>query len=155
MLNKLDLKLFELLDSEVNKELSFGCYCKIGSFHRISSNDRYHEWFEIVRDYYKDCGSLLFLDYEIWLEKNIEWHKALLDDITILWHFPTTNEILRYVWDKWNCSQDYKNYCEFYWEFIGIIYEWQTFQLDITKPIQQHTDKQKEELIDFLTLLKW
>ncbi len=113
MLDKLDLELFEILDSEIDKTLSFGSWIKI-------------DWWVLER-----------------YDRTFEWYTV----DKIIWHYPTTNEVLRYINHrlilKFNLFEDY----------IYIFYRKGIEYRLYLKPIQKYSDEQKEELITFLNLI--
>ena len=130
MLKEIDLKLFEILDSEVDK--SFNKWCiYISDFTKIYRE--IHKW-EVIKDngfnYYKEWWDLFKID-------------------KIIWHYPTSNTILRYVNKKKpNFSIVYNN------QKLKVIDNYVVFKLDTTKEIIDYTDEQKQELYDFIKTLK-
>jgi len=129
-----DKRLFEILDWEIDKSLSFGCYLDAD---------------------FTDC----------WCEENIQidiaiswfwtrWIQCLnnwnTDNHTILWHYPTHADVLRY------CKKTEYNYPELEDSFIRIssVSDFEWFELDLTKTIQNYSEEQKQELINFLETIK-
>lgn len=140
MLSKLDIELYKILDSEIPKDLSFGCWvkqswiiCKYLS--EITTNWGWAKMMESVTEY---C-----------LYDNIENEYIQCRNIDkILGHYPTTNEVLRYV--------NHKKVLKFslFEDYIYIMCRSAIdYRLYLT-PIQKQTDEEKRELIDFLKLIK-
>ncbi len=121
MLNKLDLELFKILDSEIDKTLSFGC------------------WYE----YERHNMIKLTKYYNI-----VDIYDGLEDKPTkILWHYPTTNEVLRYCFKKgyiMSYDSDRKSLLLYNNINENIVV------INIVKPIQYQNDLIKQELILFL-----
>lgn len=145
-MNALDLQLFEILDEEIDKTLSFGSYYELDQENWIQIID-WSEEFSYSNWYWPYWVRIKDLDNWIWIISEI------------LWHYSTTNEVLRY-WYKivWGYLIN-EIIAETLIESKNIYFElsWNKkliFNLDITKPIQQYSDKQKQELIDFLLLIK-
>lgn len=145
MLSKLDIELYKILDSEVDKDLSFGCYVylnwnrdypEVGKICRIWDDTRFkHSW---NKSYIK------FDSIKEWFEID-----------KILGHYPTTNEVLRYIMSNWNMRYWYQDeYYKWILVFIDIWGRWEKFKLNIKTPIQKQTDEEKQNLIDFLKLIK-
>ena len=136
MLNKLDLELFEILDSKVDKTLSEGCFFRI--FDKIKMVFK-------VEKRNKQIGIREFEDYNVFMFEfaNKITELVNIEDLSI-WHYPTTNTVLRYIFKKY--------YIDFFDEKIISFKneEWKIFNLDITREIQDYTNEQKQELINFL-----
>jgi len=135
-MNKLDLELFEILDSEINKKLEYWAYCELEDNIIIKYIDIDNSFFE-HRDY--EYTILWTWAYNEWIER-VEINK-------ILWHYPTTNTVLRYIQTKLKN----KEWLEIHFFIEWIFIDW--YELYITKEIIDYTDKQKQELINFLKTL--
>jgi len=140
-MNKLDLELFEILDNEIDKTLRKGVF--IGN-----PRQDYKYLYEFIRKGTRHWENTIHHHFQWWRYEFILWEWK---EIKVFWYYPTTNEILRYVHKKtwWAQISLFKQVI-----FIHEIKGDNKFTLDITKPIQQQTDKQKQELIDFLKLIK-
>jgi hypothetical protein len=85
-----------------------------------------------------------------WFHFSVDEYKC-----KIIWHYPTTNTVLRYIKNNWLVYSDFDFYnnifvsMDIYWEIINT----SDYILDITKEIKDYTDKQKQELYDFLKTL--
>ena len=133
---EIDLKLFEILDSEIDKTLSEWVIIKV-----------YKSFYKIVED-----DDFYFIDYKWevkYISNSFDWENS---DYIILWHYPTTNTVLRYLGKYWHFMIDDR-----WWIFDK---SWNSdcpddrvFRLDITKEIKDYTDEQKQELYDFLNNL--
>lgn len=138
MIKELDLKLFKILDSEIDKTLSFGCYFK---------------WWHTIEPCivnYKINNQITDCDWDWYDIKRQEWlNRFQLEKI--IWHYPTINEVLKYIpykkLSKFNKFEDYI-YIQ-----IWIDNKFKDIRLYL-KPIQNYTDEQKQELINFLTNIK-
>jgi hypothetical protein len=64
---------------------------------------------------------------------------------TIIWHYPTTNTVLKYISSKLNIH-DIKIEDWYIKIWFWIL---QYFFLDIAKEIKDYTNEQKQELINF------
>jgi hypothetical protein len=151
MLNELELELFKILDSELNKKLLKWCYI----------NDE--SWVYIIWD--ENCthklGDRYITIYEHKIPKvkylkiqNPNDYSQYIPNPTfdILWHYPTTNNILMYCINKaslWFHNNNWVNTCIYF----DIKQEPYLYRLDITKEIINYTDEQKQELYDFLKTL--
>ena len=136
MSNKLDLELFETLDNEIDKTLNFWL---MFIWHHT-------EWFEFLSHTINRW--LVTIDWDVY---NLKWKKEdrfVVDKI--FWHYPTTNEVLRYCRIKWKDNISFWIYPKEIVIKIKNTKIWKMLYLDITKPIQQQTDEQKQKLIDFL-----
>jgi len=138
-LTKNDIRLFELLDWEIDKSFSFGAY--------LTYEDGYYwqyAWKTERRTnvYYKN-------EDKLFIPPN-QYFKASLKEV--LWHYPTHADVLRYVQNKcyiddWTISN------QLYIETYGQYWEEELF-LDLTKPIQNYSEEAKAELIEFLETIK-
>ena len=134
MLKEIDLKLFEILDSEIDKTLQFWCYIKMLEYSKI---------FWLESDYWR----YICVDQHFLYQDNPEWSLFYPDkwsDYIILWHYPTTNAILRYCHQKNILLNNHKDYN------VLCIYNIDWYYFDTTKEIIDFTDEQKQELYDFL-----
>lgn len=160
MLNKLDLKLFEILDEEVDKEVTNWCFLKIQRSNSLG--EPLSKIPDIVKVFYLDIYNTIFcknkINWELNERTNTCWQIRSNFITKIIWHYPTHADVLRHIVKKWNGRYWYEDDELIF--FIYIIDKWgqwkdkRFFKLDITKPIEQYTDKQKEELIEFLELIK-
>jgi hypothetical protein len=135
MLNKLDLELFQILESEIDKTLNKWCFYK-----------RNWNICEI------DNGDIKNESISIWLH-----FQAFMNNVKIIWHYPTTNTVLRYIKNDTNIW--YPKMIASWWnnENIELLfhrgttpYDSHHMKLDITKEIKKYTNEQKQELINFL-----
>ena len=132
MLKEIDLKLFEVLDSEIDKSLNSGniwCICEYSSFDE-------DVWEDVVYD-------VDYFENEDLDKKNYR--------SKIIWRYPTTNTVLRYL---------HKKELSKITLWGGIIYidtnieKFRWHSLDITKEIIDYTNEKKQELYDLLLKLK-
>ena len=161
-LTKNDLKLFKILDKEIDKTLSFGCHLRCWWI--ITWN--YWDWYFWRYDF-KEINKEDYFDDELYDQD--DWYFISSE---VLWHYPTTNEVLRYLYNMYN----YKNGKSLMsdtekdrihlktfrkciekttrnWKLIEEKERMENlshFLLDITKPMQNYSEQQKEELITFL-----
>lgn len=160
MLNKLDLELFKLLDSEINKELTIWCYVKVLLYWKRTP--RYNKLKNIIPCWYWKNKFDIYLLNDTYWEYSINyssrdkgnfsehlWYdniklKEKYNTFTFMWHYPTTNTVLRYIQTKLKNKQWLEIHFFIDWIFID------GYQLDITKEIKDYTNEQKKELINFL-----
>lgn len=163
MLNKIDLQLFTILDSEIDKTLSYWCYISIKLYWK--SKLRYNQIKSIFPCWYwKNKVDIYMIhnpywEYEINYSSRDKWNfidylwydnirlKEKYNTFTFIWHYPTTNTILRFIQEKLRNKT---------WLEIHFFQEWifiDGYVLDITKEIKDYTDIQKQELINFLIKL--
>ena len=162
---KLDLEIIEQLGEFVDQELKFGCYfvdkkywlCMILKYVRTwSSSSEWYDWRATKK------WEMVFSDYRPWelkfvilrtrevltmrVDESIEYinDENIRDTFKIIWQYHLWS-ILRWLESKWIRAR---------WVVKGELYVWpigQTaFALDITKPPMERSDKQKQELIDFM-----
>ena len=145
MLNKIDLELFKIADSVIDKELTYWCIIEIDNYWSLI--------YEMV------AGGNLYIEEVDWVlwTSHIGIERELLEDFfpsyRIIWHFPTSKQLIDLVFEK-----GYYNAIDSDGVFIQInhiksdiiIGSW--YQLPKWEPITW-TDKQKEELRDFLLSL--
>lgn len=155
MLNKLDLELFKILDSEIDKTLSEWCYINDESWLfkiwdnaniKISSENR----FTYITLLTKNVPKVKYLEIQ---NPNNYFENIPNPTFDILWHYSTTNTLLRYLENN-----DFKVDWPYGWMIIlkrkhineGWIILIKTFEFDITKEIKEWSDEKKQELINFL-----
>ena len=164
MLNKLDLELFTILDSEINKtldesyiETNFLHECHPALFNPKWENKTINIIWKIIKyeqimstnSFWTITNIVVYNDI-MWIDKyididNIEW------SYRIIWHYPNTNTILRYCNKKWYDDLHITHYRDALW-ITTTNNEWH-YELDITKEIKNYSDEQKQELINFLKTL--
>ena len=123
MLSKNDLKLFEILDGCLDKELTEWCIFtsdKTKIYHKIT-----YEW----------CMKWLYY---------VRWFDWFIVE-KIIWHYPTLSTVLSSLWSCYSW--------EIYWDELRIrkyLVEWVLYRFDLTKEIKYRTEEAKWELIQFL-----
>ena len=146
MLKEIDLKLFEILDSEIDKTLSEWCYINDESwlfkiwdnaYVKISSENK----FTYITLLTGDVPKVKYLEIQ---NPNNYFENINNPTFDILWHYPTTNTILRYCHQKNILLNNHKDYN------VLCIYNIDWYYFDTTKEIIDFTDEQKQELYDFL-----
>jgi len=136
MLEKIDLKLFKILDKEINKKLTEWCLLKdnFGRLYKICVDDRIYQY-------------------------NWDWFEIDDEDkkYNPLWHYPNHAEVLRYCiilgCITENINSETISFLYYKWEkdWVQITAE---LDLDITKDIKDYTEEKKKELADFLEEIK-
>jgi len=160
-----DLRLFELLDWEIDKTLSFGCIVK-----QDWENAAYYNFV------YKS-NSFVYLRCINPVTKNISEYQCWREDfkkMQTLWHYPTHWDVLRYVQSS-VCEINPEEPMSICW--YNNLYLWlkqtkkiirnddysistisykksDAYKLDLTKPIQNYSEEVKAELIKFLESIK-
>jgi len=153
-LTKTDLKLFEIMDKEIDKDLEFGHFVYVYNNNTDEKEyilyDNTMEW-EVVDS--SDFDWLIlpmdFKSYKI-IDDWWDWYCVIKE----VWLYPTTNEILRYV-NKLVADEkaviNIETYEETIWFFNNDYFDnTALLYLDITQPIQDYSEKKKEELVNFL-----
>ena len=136
-MNKLDLELFDILNSEIDKTLSFWCV--------ITEN---YEWKDYMYTIVEICNN----NEKYYYIRHMDWVWNFNKTKTeIIWHYPTCSTVLRYCLNNKCGISDYDSWTD-YW-YIEIDNRKTKIILDITKEIINYTDEQKQELINFLKTL--
>jgi len=130
-----DLRLFELLDWEVDKTLSFGCNVKMSNWDIITLASPLYTSVDKKFVSLKTCS---------W-PFNFDIRK---EECEILWHYPAHWDVLRYCkkQSKFDEITLWENYTAIYYIDNGTDF----IDLDLTKPIQNYSEEAKAELIEFL-----
>jgi len=130
-LTKNDLRLFELLDWEIDKKVWYWCWIQ--------------PWWD---------ESICRVIVDRWIELDVQWEWGNVSvlhrprTMFVYWVYPTHADVLKYI-----------SYLEEVYIEDGLIlieiFKWKMFRLDITKPVQNYSEKSKQNLIEFLeTLIK-
>jgi len=152
MLTKNDLELYRILDSEIDKTLSEWCCCIFNTDynHTYTMYINYTKW-SIIKLIHKDVKYDHIFTSDI-IRWTIHFRNDIFQYLDILWHYPTTNTILRYARaKKIELSVYQHNRFHLVFDYFDKDSKcWDNYELDITKEIKDYTEEQKEKLILFL-----
>lgn len=140
MLNQLDISLYEILDSVIDKSLTMNCY--------LNNPNNGDLWDSSVKMFIREQWDYIYTRGAFG-EEQVQTKDFFRTTWNTLGHYPSSNEILRYCQN----SKHYIgiNLADKKWYLpLACTCHWLWFLLDLKTPLQFQSDTQKKGLIEFL-----